>query len=135
MSQVYPAPQTTLLTGDELAITLADFDTRYGKLPESALSTEEELVASLGNINARYGKSPELAAAQAELAELFHQEKVEEDLTLEDLAASEQMLKDSLFTVGRMGGLSDREIELDWQRICLDAQFNVQFADIHIEQL
>ena len=46
---------------------------------------------------------------------------------------SEQMLKNSLFAVGRMSGLSDREIELDWQRICLDAQFNVQFADIHIE--
>lgn len=93
----------TIPTGDELAATLADFD-------------------------ARYGKSPELAAAQAELADIF---LMEEDLTLEDLAASEQMLRESLFTVGRMAGLDDQAIEIDWQRIKLESQF----ADIHIEQL
>ncbi len=54
-----------------------------------------------------------------------------QDLSLADLEASEQMLHDSLFEVGRMAGLSDREIKVDWQRIQLEAQF----SDIHIEQL
>ncbi len=40
-----------------------------------------------------------------------------QDLSLADLEASEQMLKDSLFEVGRLVGLDDREIELDWQGV------------------
>lgn len=53
------------------------------------------------------------------------------DLSLDDLEASEKMLKQSLFTVGRLSGLSDEKIEVDWQRIQLEAQFE----DVHIEEL
>lgn len=53
------------------------------------------------------------------------------DLSLADLDQSEQMLKNSLFNVGRMTGLSENQIEIDWQRIKLEAQF----GDIHIEEL
>jgi hypothetical protein len=41
------------------------------------------------------------------------------------------MLKESLIAVGRISGLSDNEIEVDWQRIKLEAQFE----DVHIEEL
>ncbi|MCG8362572.1 MAG: hypothetical protein MJA27_04460 [Pseudanabaenales cyanobacterium] len=53
------------------------------------------------------------------------------DISLADLEQSEQMLKASLFKVGSMAGLNDDELELDWQRIQLEAQI----ADIHIEEL
>ncbi len=53
------------------------------------------------------------------------------DISLKDLEESEQMLKESLFTVGRMAGLNDEKIEIDWQRI----QLETQFTDIHIENL
>ncbi len=53
------------------------------------------------------------------------------DLSLTDLEASEQMLKDSLTKVGQMAGLDKSTIETDWQRIKLEAQF----ADIHIDDL
>jgi hypothetical protein len=53
------------------------------------------------------------------------------ELSLIDLEESEQMLKKSLFTVGVLTGLSDTQIEADWQRIKLEAQF----GDIHIEEL
>ena len=53
------------------------------------------------------------------------------NISLEDLERSEQMLKASLFKVGSMAGLNDQEMELDWQRIQLEAQI----ADIHIEEL
>jgi hypothetical protein len=53
------------------------------------------------------------------------------DLSIADLERSEKMLKDSLFKIGKISGLSDRELEIDWQRIKLTAQF----ADIHIEEL
>ncbi|MGK7940731.1 MAG: hypothetical protein AB4062_11400 [Crocosphaera sp.] len=53
------------------------------------------------------------------------------DLSLTDLEESEKMLKESLFTVGHLAGLSNESIELDWQRIKLENQF----ADIHIEEL
>ena len=58
-----------------------------------------------------------------------------QDFSLADLEQSEQMLKDSLFTVGRLSGMSDDALEIEWQRIQLEAQFNAQFGDIHIEQL
>jgi hypothetical protein len=51
------------------------------------------------------------------------------DLSLEDLEKSEQMLKQSLFKVGRMANVSDREIEEDWQRIQQSEK------DIRIEDL
>jgi hypothetical protein len=54
-----------------------------------------------------------------------------QDLSLADLEASEQMLKQSLFKVGQMAGLPDLDLELDWQRIKLEAQF----SDLHIEEL
>jgi hypothetical protein len=54
-----------------------------------------------------------------------------QDLSLADLEASEQMLKQSLFEVGQIAGLPNSELELDWQRIKLEAQF----SDIHIEDL
>lgn len=53
------------------------------------------------------------------------------DLSLSDLVASEQMLKDSMVKVGQMAGLNQEEIETDWKRIKLEAQF----ADIHIDSL
>jgi hypothetical protein len=53
------------------------------------------------------------------------------DMSLTDLEQSEEMLKASLFRVGRISGLGDEELELDWQRI----QLEVQFGDIHIEEL
>jgi hypothetical protein len=53
------------------------------------------------------------------------------DFSLADLARSEGMLKDSLVKVGRIAGLQERQIESDWQRIKLEAQF----ADIRIEDL
>ena len=53
------------------------------------------------------------------------------DISIEDLDTSEKMLKQSLLTVGRMAGLNDSKIEVDWQRI----QLETQFADIHIEEL
>jgi hypothetical protein len=57
--------------------------------------------------------------------------QIGQDLSLTDLEASEQMLKQSLFKVGQMAGLPDAALELDWQRIKLEAQF----SDIHIEEL
>ena len=54
-----------------------------------------------------------------------------QDLSIADLQESEKMLKQSLVKVGRLSGLSDRAIEMDWQRIQLEAQF----GDIHIEEL
>ncbi len=54
-----------------------------------------------------------------------------QDISMADLQASEKMLKQSLVRVGRLSGLSDRDIEADWQRIQLEAQF----SDIHIEEL
>lgn len=53
------------------------------------------------------------------------------DLSLEDLERSEKMLKDSLVKVGQVSGLTDEQIESDWQRLKLEAQF----ADIRIEDL
>jgi hypothetical protein len=53
------------------------------------------------------------------------------DLSLADLDDSEQMLKESLFNVGRMAGLNEDRLGIDWQRIKL----NSQFSDIHIEEL
>jgi hypothetical protein len=53
------------------------------------------------------------------------------ELSLTDLEQSEQMLKESLSKVGRLAGLNDEQIEVDWQRIKLEAQF----SDIHIEEL
>ena len=53
------------------------------------------------------------------------------DISFKDLEASEKMLKNSLLTVGRMAGLNDAKIEVDWERI----QLATQFADIHLEEL
>jgi hypothetical protein len=53
------------------------------------------------------------------------------DISLAELEQSEQMLKESLFKVGAMVGRSQDELEIDWQRIQLEAQV----ADIHIEDL
>lgn len=53
------------------------------------------------------------------------------DISLADLEQSERMLKESLFKVGSMAGLSEAELEVDWQRIQLEAKI----ADIHIEEL
>jgi ribosomal protein L29 len=54
-----------------------------------------------------------------------------QDMSLSDLEQSEQMLKESLFEVGHIAGLSNDKIEIDWQRIKLEAQF----GDVHIEEL
>ena len=54
-----------------------------------------------------------------------------QDISLSDLEQSEQMLKQSLFEVGHIAGLSNDQIEIDWQRIKLEAHF----GDVHIEEL
>lgn len=53
------------------------------------------------------------------------------DISLVDLEQSEQILKKSLFKIGRLANLRNDQIELDWQRIKLETQF----SDIHIEEL
>ena len=54
-----------------------------------------------------------------------------QDISLSDLEQSEQMLKESLFEVSHITGLSNDQIEIDWQRIKLEAQF----GNVHIEEL
>jgi hypothetical protein len=54
-----------------------------------------------------------------------------QDMSLSDLQKSEEMLRASLFEVGHIAGLSNDQIEIDWQRIKLVAQF----GDVHIEEL
>ena len=54
-----------------------------------------------------------------------------QDISVADLHESERMLKQSLVKIGRLSGLSEQDIETDWQRIQLEAQF----GDIHIEEL
>ena len=41
------------------------------------------------------------------------------------------MLKESLLTVGKLAGLNEEKINVDWQKIKLENQF----SDIHIEEL
>ncbi|NJL20974.1 MAG: hypothetical protein HC895_09365 [Leptolyngbyaceae cyanobacterium SM1_3_5] len=54
-----------------------------------------------------------------------------QEISIADIEESEQMLKQSLIAVGHLAGLTDEQIEVDWQRIKLEAQFE----DIHIEDL
>ncbi|MBE8992676.1 hypothetical protein [Nostoc sp. LEGE 12450] len=54
-----------------------------------------------------------------------------QDMSLEDIEQSEQMLKNSLFEIGHIAGLSNDQIEIHWQRIKLASQF----GDVHIEEL
>jgi hypothetical protein len=54
-----------------------------------------------------------------------------EDMSLTDLEQSEQMLRESLFRVGGIAGLSNDLLEVDWQRIKLEAQL----GDVHIDDL
>jgi hypothetical protein len=56
---------------------------------------------------------------------------MDKDLTLEDLEKSEQMLKDSLFAVGCMAGLSNDQLETDWQLLKREAELK----DLHIDEL
>jgi hypothetical protein len=53
------------------------------------------------------------------------------DMSLSELEQSEQMLRESLFRVGHIAGLSNNQIETDWQRIKLEAQL----GDVHIDDL
>jgi hypothetical protein len=53
------------------------------------------------------------------------------EISLTDLEESEISLKKSLFGIGKMIGLSEDSLEIDWQRIKLESQF----TDIHIEEL
>jgi hypothetical protein len=53
------------------------------------------------------------------------------DISIADLNNSEQMLKESLLNVGKMAGLTEEQLNIDWQRIKLESQF----SDIHIEEL
>jgi hypothetical protein len=55
----------------------------------------------------------------------------EKDMSLEDLERSEQMLKISLFTVGRAAGLTDEQLEIEWEKIKLESET----ADVHINDL
>lgn len=68
---------------------------------------------------------------QAMFEQLQSLRESDRDISLADLERSEQMSKDSFFKLGRMSGKSQERLEIEWQRIVLDAQF----ADIHIEEL
>lgn len=68
---------------------------------------------------------------EAILSQIKLSRKQNLDISLNDLEASEKMLKQSLLNVGRLAGLSDEKIKIDWQRI----QLETQFMDIHIEEL
>ncbi len=54
-----------------------------------------------------------------------------QDMSLSDLEQSEQMLKESLFEVGHITGLSNDQIEIDWQLLKREAESR----DIHISEL
>lgn len=60
-----------------------------------------------------------------------------QDFSIDDLDKSENSLKESLLKIGKLAGLSNENIELDWQRIQLDSQYIIQFNElnIHIEDL
>ena len=45
----------------------------------------------------------------------------EQDISLEDLEKSEQMLKDSLFKIGHIAGLTNDQLEADWQLLKREA--------------
>ncbi|MEM9155738.1 MAG: hypothetical protein AAGB13_12010, partial [Cyanobacteria bacterium P01_F01_bin.33] len=45
------------------------------------------------------------------------------DISLADLEQSEQMSKNSFFKLGRTLGKSQESLEIEWQRILLEAQF------------
>lgn len=53
------------------------------------------------------------------------------DISLDDLERSDRDSKESFFKLGRALGKSHESLEIEWQRILLEAQF----ADIHIEDL
>jgi hypothetical protein len=53
------------------------------------------------------------------------------DLSIVDLENSEQMLKKSLFIIGKMVGVNENRLNIDWQVIKLESCF----SDIHIEEL
>ena len=55
----------------------------------------------------------------------------EQDISLEDLEKSEQMLKNSLFKIGHMAGSTNEQLETDWQRI----KFEAESKDIYLEEL
>jgi hypothetical protein len=65
------------------------------------------------------------------LEQVKHLRQQEFDISLDDLEKSAQNLKRSLIAVGKMAGLSDEKIEIDWTRIKLESSF----GDIHIEEL
>lgn len=53
------------------------------------------------------------------------------NISLVDLEQSEHMLRQSLLTVSQLAGQEADRVELEWQRIRLEAQF----GDVHIEEL
>ncbi len=53
------------------------------------------------------------------------------DLSIADLEESEAMLKESLYTVGKIVGLNEEQLNIDWQKIKLESMF----SDIHIEDI
>jgi len=75
------------------------------------------------------GRDLRYKAQWVEIVEALHAQGL--NISLADLEKSEQMLKKSLLRVGCITGQSDEQIEIDWQRIKLEAQF----GDIHIEEL
>jgi 2-polyprenyl-6-methoxyphenol hydroxylase-like FAD-dependent oxidoreductase len=55
----------------------------------------------------------------------------EQDISLEDLEKSEQMLKDSLFKISHIAGLINDQLEADWQLLKREAELK----DLHIDEL
>lgn len=60
-----------------------------------------------------------------------HDSDLSFDLSLDDLEQSETMLKLSLITVSLLAGISNEQIEMDWERIKLENQV----TNLHLEEL
>ena len=82
-------------------------------------------------LNLTKGRDLRYKAQWLEILEKLEADTQVPDLSLGDLENSERMLRKSLLAVGHLTGLSDNQVEVDWQRIKLETQF----GDIHIEEL
>jgi hypothetical protein len=58
------------------------------------------------------------------LSDVMKSPKDFEDVTLEKLEKSHFMIKNSFFKIKKMSGMNDKDIEIEWHRICLESQFS-----------
>jgi hypothetical protein len=99
--------------------------------PSAAMGSRGMAETTLRTKEKAQFKDQWLSTLEQQMRTLQQLPDISPDISLADLEQSEQMLKASLFNVGAMAGLSEAELEVDWQRI----QLETQFADIHIEEL